>query len=274
MEIARRIEKARRYWRWRFADRGRTPLYWHIGRPNFGDDINPSFFEALTGARLRFALDRNKSHVLGVGSVLAIASPYSTVAGSGFLYPPRGRGPRTARLVAVRGALSLAAFDPRDDVYLGDPLALIDQLIDPPSDKTHRFGLIPHVSCVGRFSAANGGRLRLIDPALPPWKVAAAIGACEAVFSQSLHGLIVADALRVPNAWIAPAETMAGGRFKFDDYFTTLDLPKEMIRETSEIFARPEVFDFAIGTYRYSKDAYRSALTAAVRQVGADAAGN
>jgi hypothetical protein len=48
MHLVRRIEKARRYLSWRLATRG-LPLWWHVGRPNFGDDINPTFFQKIAG---------------------------------------------------------------------------------------------------------------------------------------------------------------------------------------------------------------------------------
>jgi hypothetical protein len=38
-----------------------------------------------------------------------------------------------------------------------------------------------------------------------------------------LHGLIVADSLGIPNAWIESPD-LIGGRFKFDDYYSSLDV--------------------------------------------------
>ena len=87
-----RIEKLVRVTRWWLAPHHCLPLWWHVGRPNFGDDINPTFFGAVSGRCTRFASDRRLPHVLG----------------------------------AVRGEQSLAAFAPRGDVFLGDPIVLID----------------------------------------------------------------------------------------------------------------------------------------------------
>ncbi|MFM8827140.1 MAG: hypothetical protein ACKOFT_08690, partial [Actinomycetota bacterium] len=69
MGILRRIEKLRRFVRWRFSP-GRLPLWWHVGRPNFGDDINPGFFSRLSGLSTRLATDRGRPHVVGAGSIL------------------------------------------------------------------------------------------------------------------------------------------------------------------------------------------------------------
>ena len=45
-----------------------------------------------------------------------------------------------------------------------------------------------------------------------------AIGECEMIASSSLHGLIVADALGIPNWRVSFARELKGGDFKFRDY--------------------------------------------------------
>lgn len=280
----RKLEKLRRYWRWRFAAQDRLPLWWHVGRPNFGDDLNPELFEVLSGQQFRFEVDRNAPHILGMGSILEMAAPSSVVCGSGFLQAPRGMAPTPRRLVAVRGALSRAAFETGDHVILGDPAVLISEVITRPEEKRYRFGLIPHIRSVDSWNARNSKRLKLIHPGQSPWDIVREIAQCEIVLSQSLHGLIIADALDTPNVWVAPSETMVGGRFKFDDYFTTIDQAKEMVPDSAELFDRPSVFDATLSRYRFSKTRYRSALAAAaealrvelndsLRQAGSRSAG-
>jgi pyruvyltransferase len=272
MRLPRRLEKLRRIAFWRFAVGRRLPLLWHVGRPNFGDDINPSFFEATVGRSVRFAADRRRPHLLGAGSILERATAASVVCGSGFLERPAATVRPPHRLVAVRGERSLGAFRSPGDVLLGDPLVLVDAFVTP-QPKRHRFGIVPHVCSVDRWRGLNAaGRLHLIDPAADPWQVIREIASCEAVLSQSLHGLIVADALGVPNAWITPADTMQGGRFKFDDYFSTLVEPKEAVPEGRHLFERPDACPIAVGRYRYSKADYRAALVRATAAVALEAA--
>ena len=265
MAILRRLEKLRRLLRWRLSPPGGLPVWWHVGRPNFGDDINPSFFGRVHGGRVRFAADRARPHVLGAGSILAHATTASVVCGSGFLEPPQGRLV-AAEIVAVRGELSARAVNVAGDVLLGDPLVLVDAFV-APSPKCHRFGFVPHVTSVGRWRRLAGRDGHIIDPAWDPWRTIAAIAACEVVFSQSLHGLIVADALGIPNVWIAPAAEMRGGRFKFDDYFSTLERGKPSIPENRDLFAAPAAFDAEAGRYRFSKPNYLAALAAACERV-------
>ena len=256
--LSGKIEKQLRYWRWRLAARG-LPMWWHVGRPNFGDDLTPDLFQRLTGANVRFEPDRSAPHVLGMGSILSKATPASIVCGSGLIAPVAT--PIRARAVAVRGELSLRALaSPPDDLLLGDPAVLVSELVTPPSRTRYPVGFVPHVRSVDRWRAWNVKGHRLIDPAAPVWKVVDEIAACETVISQSLHGLIVADALGIPNVWVAPATTMMGGRFKFDDYFTTIDEPKEMVLETPDIFVNPNSFAPSLGRYRFDKAAYRARL--------------
>lgn len=265
--ILRRLEKLRRFARWRFAP-GRVPLWWHIGRPNFGDDINPGFFGRLSGLSTRFASDRSRPHVVGAGSILEHAGPSSVVCGAGFLRPPPGPVPMPARLVSVRGQLSRAAFPQAAGVLLGDPLVLVSDVVSrrPPHCSV---GFVPHVLSVDRWRGWNPRRLRIIDPAASPWRVIREIAACELVISQSLHGLIVADALGIPNVWVAPSDDMAGGRFKFDDYFSTLDAAKLPVAEGPELFVHPERYDAAVGRYLFSKADYRAAIATACAEVAA-----
>lgn len=265
MHLAQRIEKARRYLSWRLGARG-LPLWWHVGRPNFGDDINPTFFQKVTGLPARLAATRRTPHLLGAGSILGTATAASVVCGAGFLAAPTAPPPRPHAVVAVRGALSLAAIGGDDATLLGDPLVLVDGLTRPVP-KRHPVGLVPHVTSVDRWRAECRGRWLLVDPGAEPWRVVETIAACELVLSQSLHGLIVADALGVPNVWVAPAADMAGGRFKFDDYFSTLEAPKESVPDGDEIFTRPESFPAAVGRYRFCKRALREGLESAGRRL-------
>ncbi|MFM8953980.1 MAG: polysaccharide pyruvyl transferase family protein [Planctomycetaceae bacterium] len=266
-----RIEKLVRVTRWRLAPAHCLPLWWHVGRPNFGDDINPTFFGMVSGQCTRFASDRRRPHLLGAGSILERAVPASVVCGSGLLQPPRGQIRPEPTLVAVRGERSLAAFAPRGDVFLGDPVILVDAWV-ARGEIRHRFGLVPHVRSVPRWRQLNSRSLHLIDPGLPPWQVVEEIAACETVLSQSLHGLIVADALGVPNVWVAPSSDMVGDRFKFDDYFSTLDAAKECVPENRDVFDAPGSFAAGIGCYRYSKAEYRAVLGRACAEFAARSA--
>jgi len=49
---------------------------------------------------------------------------------------------------------------------------------------------------------------------------------CGAVASTSLHGLIFAESLGIPNTWMKVSDEIIGGRFKFDDWFSVCGQPQ------------------------------------------------
>ena len=49
------------------------------------------------------------------------------------------------------------------------------------------------------------------------------ICSCEYIASSSLHGIIASDAYRVPSPWIRLSDRVAGGGFKFRDYFQAVN---------------------------------------------------
>lgn len=261
--ISLKLAKTARYLRARFKPASALPLYWHIGRPNFGDDINPDFFGRLAKSDFRFAINQNQPHFLGIGSILERATSKSIVVGSGFLRPPQEILTVPLEIVCVRGELSSAVFPKTFDIPVGDPMVLIDRFV-APVPKRRRLALIPHTTNVVRAREIAGTSVDVIDPTIDPWAVIEEIAASEAVMSQSLHGLVVADALGIPNIWIEPTSSMAGGNFKFDDYFSTLDKAKDAHEETEKLLRSPPKSGFSVGQYLYDKSSFGEHIQMAI----------
>jgi pyruvyltransferase len=142
-------------------------------------------------------------------------------------------------------------------------MVLLDRVFKPVGRKTYPMGMVPHVSEVSSLRRLCPQGVKVIDPADTPWKVIEAIASCERIMSQSLHGLIVADALDIPNLWLAPSVSMAGGEFKFLDYFSTLDARKRPHPPTPMVLAAPPD-DFSVGRYLFDKTEYHAAVRAAL----------
>jgi hypothetical protein len=64
----------------------------------------------------------------------------------------------------------------------------------------------------------------------------ASLAGCEAVASSSLHGLIFAEALRVPNVWIELSGKVHGGGFKFRDWFSLAERAERNTRKVMKRF--------------------------------------
>lgn len=218
--MKQKLLKQVRWLRWSLPCRGSVGFHWHVGRPNFGDDLNPFLWQELLGKRVRL-VPRTQAHVLGMGSILEQATERSLVAGSGFLRPPSPGARVPGNVLSVRGMLSAACVE--RPVLMGDPAVLSAILFPRSSRPTRALGVVPHVSEVDECLAEAPSGVEVIDVRRSPIEVVRRIAACKRIVSRSLHGLIVADAYEVPNVWIAPSARMAGGEFKFHDYYSTTD---------------------------------------------------
>lgn len=207
------------WWRWRYPD-----------ELNFGDEISAPIIERFTGSRVEWS-SLDSCDLVAAGSVLGtVASKrreLPQVWGTGFM---RGLGVGDAgtpvRAQAVRGNLSLRRASPASEdggIALGDPGILADVLLDRAVSKKHLLGIIPHYVDEGneKFQRLSSLRsVRIIDVRTHPSEIVKEIASCEAVLSSSLHGLIVADALGVPNLHYPVSDKLSGGSFKFRDYYS------------------------------------------------------
>ncbi len=62
-----------------------------------------------------------------------------------------------------------------------------------------------------------------------PSAVIKQIAECECIVSSSLHGLIIADSLGIPNIHVKVTNNLLGDGFKFDDYYSAYHLPHTLI---------------------------------------------
>lgn len=58
---------------------------------------------------------------------------------------------------------------------------------------------------------------------------------CKCILSSSLHGLIFADALGIPNRRIVLSDEIIGGDLKFDDYYSVYYENPEEAPETIDL---------------------------------------
>lgn len=193
---------------------------------NFGDELNtilwplllPGFFDEDPSVRF-----------LGIGSVLDQRHPpdaIKLVAGSG--YGGYEREPHIDEswiIHWVRGPRSAAVLGLPPSLGLGDPAVLLPSALGLSVADGQDIGFMPHFESAARGAwrqAAEQAGMRLIDPREDPMAILHAIGRCKVLLSEALHGVIVADALRVP--WVAIRPVVRIHRAKWGDWADTIDL--------------------------------------------------
>ena len=201
--------------------------YWQGTETNFGDELNTVLWPRL----LPDFFDENPdTRFLGIGSVLDgrhPAQPLKLVAGSGYGgYECKAAIDQTWVIHWVRGPRTAAALGLPARLGLGDPAILLPLALDPPPVEPTEIGFMPHFESVARgrwdHAAALAG-ITLIDPRAPPLVVLDAIRRCKLLLSEALHGVIVADAMRVP--WIPIRPLARIHRAKWQDWSDTMNVP-------------------------------------------------
>jgi hypothetical protein len=101
--------------------------------------------------------------------------------------------------------------------------------------------------------AASMPNTEVVDVFSPPLQILEKIRAAEFVFSSAMHGLIAADSLHVPNAWLKLSDELRGEDFKFRDYYSVFNIePRplvptpDLLKHTKaliETYARPGLND-------------------------------
>jgi len=201
--------------------------YYH-DNPNFGDALNPWLWPRIMPG---FFDDDGQTVFLGIGSIIGRTRFPHTVRKIlfGAAYVPeyhhlpnvKGpdwdiyfvRGPRTARLLGLPPELAV-----------GDPAILVRTLIDqPPRPQTVSF--LPHwqSAATGNWErACRRAAIQYLDPRAPVERLLSGILRSRLVIAESMHGAIVADALRVP--WVAVKPLNKVHRAKWQDWAAPLGL--------------------------------------------------
>ncbi|WP_405216958.1 polysaccharide pyruvyl transferase family protein [Agrococcus sp. Ld7] len=209
------------YW-WRRPD----------GLLNFGDDLTPFLIEELFPNLTPHWADVENADLVGIGSVLQqFKQPRRTPLecwGAGYIAADSWAMHDRTRFHAVRGELTLAKLQPAQQrgVVLGDPGLLMGLLFNANEIETdYELGVIPHYVDAGLPAVSelrSSAHVSVIDVAAPVEDVVRSIARCRRVISSSLHGLVVSDALRIPNLWVKLSNDVAGDGFKFADYYSAL----------------------------------------------------
>ena len=164
--------------------------------------------------------------------------PTVTIWGTGFVCYKQKDTPfyrRNMKFAAVRGELSKKRVENilgrKMDIPTGDAGILASYLLPEPVEKKYSVGIIAHYKeqdepIFQQLMNAYPNSL-FIDVRQTPDAVIHQIASCECIISSSLHGLIIADSLNIPN--IKVSDKLLGDGFKFDDYYSAYGLEHPML---------------------------------------------
>lgn len=202
---------------------------------NFGDALSRDVVAHVSGRDAVWAPPL-QADLFAVGSVVSLIGDHFTNAsddttqhfmwGSGMLAPRETPFMNRVTVTALRGPVSASLLDQPPSLPMGDPGLFAADLLAEPVERTDEIALIPHwrlVETPDMQALAQDPRLTLIDTrTTDALSVVRQIARCRFVLSSSLHGLVVADSLGIPNHWLTPIGNHACPTLKFIDYASAI----------------------------------------------------
>ena len=164
-----------------------------------------------------------------------IQKPHVSIWGTGFINYTDCEGSffkRDMNFCAVRGELTRKAVEKmrkkRLDIPTADAGILAAEVLESLPSKRYDVGVIPHLCDLQDPRAANLHQeyenARFISVKEEPLEVIRQIAECRFILSSSLHGLIIADSMGIPNLHVEFGDRLLGDGYKFDDYYSAYGL--------------------------------------------------
>ena len=226
-------------------------------RDNFGNALNPFIFEKVLGYGINWA-SPNDCEMTAIGSGLRLMyvtqeklnklktegkyhdnNTICCLWSSGYLNTPTGAEipvRSNVHIAMVRGELSRRALEKTYNVRLNIPTAdagLLASEIITKQTKKYYLGIIPHIRECDEVEYQDLCKITprsiMIDVRESPIRITEKIAQCHCIVSSSLHGLVVADSLGVPNKRVVLTNNILGDGFKFDDYYSSFGVTSDYI---------------------------------------------
>jgi pyruvyltransferase len=200
--------------------------------PNVGDVMSARIVAGVTGCNVRVIGEAPfaQTNLIAIGSIAQWADAHSMLWGCGLLEDAARPPAAPARVLAVRGRLTLerlaSAGIPCDEVF-GDPALLAPEFFGA-SPRLHPLGLVPHYVDRGSpfVEECRRAGIPILDVFSSPETFVAALTSCERIISSSLHGIVLAHAYGIEAAWVRISDGVLGNGFKFFDYYSSLGVPR------------------------------------------------
>ncbi len=215
-------------------------------KENYGDLMSKYLVEKISNRKVITVPHPSKrlykhifKHYLAIGSIISSANKNSIVWGSGII--KKEDNIRDAKFLAVRGPKTRTRILEKGfhcpECY-GDPALLLPGYFNPDVEKKYEIGIIPHYVDYKEVESAfsNNPSIKVID--LLTYNVEQTtieILECKNIISSSLHGVIVAQAYKIPALWIRFSDKLSGDNIKFYDYYESVGVPFK-----DQIFVAPD----------------------------------
>ncbi len=207
---------------------------WAIKVLNAGDLVAPLLLRRY-GFTPAYSY-RNEAQLFSAGSLLdRVPESFSGfILGTGFMHGNVIRSLPKARILAVRGELTRKNVNAPKDTILGDPGLIVASSMQRRQEKRYELGIVPH------FSDKHDPRLQklikkymkeilIINIQASPIRVLNQMDQCSHIISSSLHGVIFANSLGIPNMWTILSGKVQGEGFKFHDYRSGLNWQQDPV---------------------------------------------
>jgi pyruvyltransferase len=248
----------------------------HVLPNNLGDDINEVLIKSLTGKKIFFNNSlfcaRHLTNYLCIGSIIETQCNASSIIWGAGARNSNTTFPAPKQVLAVRGPLTRNLLLQKGiscpEIY-GDPALLLPYIYIPNVQKRYAVGVIYHYrdenhEYVNWLRKVNFPSVAVFDMRhySDYRKIIDKITSCDLILSASLHGLIFADAYKIPNVWIKIEDKTYDGDFKYLDYLMSVgrkenhpisvkigDNPLDLMKFREEYFSPTINLDQLISTF-------------------------
>lgn len=196
---------------------------------NFGDDLNPWIWKQLIPEV--FENEDTSTLFVGIGTLLnefLPPSPKKIIFGSGAGYGNVDVNNDRFKIYFVRGRLTANLLGISTEKAITDPAILVRSLYTPKKvEKYYKYSYMPHhleseMNSQGWQQLCADCGLNYINPGAPIEDILTEISASEILFTEAMHGAIVADALRIP--WLPIKTNQKVLEFKWKDWMDGLGI--------------------------------------------------
>lgn len=239
----------------------------YVPKNNFGDELNIHLLHGLTSKTILSQSDLliKPYNLLFIGSIIeSYVNSKSVIWGAGAITGNVKLSTCPYKVLSVRGPLTRDYLLKNNidcpEVY-GDPALLLPIIYQPKvTKKRYTYGIIPHYvdlasdNVKSLVDILNGDCTVISLRNYSSWQdVIDKVNSCCFIISSSLHGLIVSDAYGIPNVWVEFSNNIVGNRFKYKDYFASVnrkttepiivrkDITENEIRKALNEYVKPNI---------------------------------